>query len=226
MDTGSSAVEDYLKAIYQLQGEGETASTTALAQWLHVTPASVTGMLKRLAAENPALVEYEPYQGVTLTPAGEHLALAIIRRHRLLELFLTRALNYSWDEVHAEADRLEHAVSERLEDRIAAWLGGPTTDPHGDPIPTKEGTIASSACRRLSDLEEGETGKMASALDEDPAVLRYLAEKGLVPGATITVTKRVAFGGPVVVQVGPRAPEPLSKKITDSVCISEMTMHE
>ncbi len=219
MDTSSSAVEDYLRAIYQLQDVGEAVSTGGLAQRLHVNPASVTAMLKRLAAENPPLVEYERYQGVALTPAGEHLALAIVRRHRLLELFLVRALNYSWDEVHVEADRLEHAMSERLEDRIAAWLGQPTIDPHGDPIPTKEGSIAPSAGRRLSDLEAGETGRVASAMDEDPAVLRYLAEKGLTPGATVTVTNRILFGGPVVVKVGLRPAEPLSKEITDTVRI-------
>jgi DtxR family Mn-dependent transcriptional regulator len=220
VDTSSSAVEDYLKAIYQLQGQDEAVSTTELAHRLHLTPASVTGMIKRLAADDPPLVEYERYQGVTLTASGERLALAVVRRHRLLELFLERALNYSWDEVHAEADRLEHAISERLEDRIAAWLGEPATDPHGDPIPTKDGRVAPSACRRLSDLEEGEVGTVASALDEDPAVLRYLAEKRLVPGATVTVTNRVPFGGPVVVKVGLHSPEPLSKEITDSLCIS------
>jgi len=220
VDTGSSAVENYLKDIYELQDKDAPVSTTALAQRLRVTSPSVTGMLKRLAAQDPPLVDYERYQGVALTPAGERLALAVIRRHRLLELFLARALNYSWDEVHAEADRLEHVISERLEDRIAAWLGDPSTDPHGDPIPTKEGKVARSTCHPLSDLQRGETGRVASALDEDPAVLRYLAEKGLVPGAAITVTDRVPFGGPVVVKVGTHAPETLSKEITDCICVS------
>jgi DtxR family transcriptional regulator, Mn-dependent transcriptional regulator len=220
MNVGSSSVEDYLKAIYQLQREGGAVSTTDLAHVLHITSASVTGMLKRLAVETPPLVTYHRYRGVSLTAEGERLALATIRRHRLLELFLQRALDYPWDEVHAEAERLEHAISEQFEDRIAAWLGNPAVDPHGDPIPTKQGTLVSAPCRRLSDLADGEAGTVMSIADEEPALLRYAAEKGLVPGASVQVAGRLPFGGPLVVSVGERPAEPLGKAITDSICVS------
>jgi len=219
VDTGSSAVEDYLKAIYSLQDEGEAVSTTVLAQRLCVTAASVTGMLKRLAAEEPALVNYTRYQGVSLTPAGERLALRILRRHRLLELFLQRALHYTWDEVHAEADRLEHVISETFEDRMAAWLDQPAVDPHGHPIPSKGGTLAAPAGRKLSQLSAGERGRVASVSDQNPALLRYLAETGLVPGVVVSVAERVPFGGPMLIKIGERPPEPMGDEITDSVTV-------
>ena len=140
----SHSIEDYLKAIYELQLGGCTVSTSALARRLGFTSASVTGMLKKLAAQAAQLVKYRRHRGVVLTPTGEKIALEIIRHHRLIELYLMEALGYSWDEVHAEADKLEHVISESFEDRIATFLGDPDVDPHGEPIPTKEGYIADS----------------------------------------------------------------------------------
>ena len=142
--TVSHAVEDYLKAIYELQIEHGKVSTNALADQLKVAPASVTGMLKKLAEDRPRLVNYERHHGVVLTPAGEKIALEVIRHHRLIELYLHQALGYPLDQVDAEAEKLEHVISEDFEDRIAKWLGNPEIDPHGDPIPSKDGKIAPS----------------------------------------------------------------------------------
>jgi len=184
----SESVQDYLKAIYSLRHENERATTNALAARLNVTAASVTGMLKKLAELK--LVIYEPYQGATLTPAGEKIALEVIRHHRLIELYLTEAMGYSWDQVHAEADRLEHAISEEFEDRISTLLGHPKVDPHGDPIPTKSGEIATTSRRTLSDAVEGSTVRIERIRDEDPALLRAVAELGLMPQTIVTVGPR------------------------------------
>lgn len=221
MEIGSNAAEDYLKAIYQLQSETGYASTTGLADRLHVAPASVTGMLKKLAADDEPFIRYKPYHGVTLTPAGEHTALEVIRHHRLLELFLQKTLGYSWDEVHAEADRLEHVISEEFEDRIAALLGEPTRDPHGHPIPSKQGAVLPPVCRRLSELRVGQQARVASVSDDEPALLRYAEELGLMPGARIMVTERAPFDGPLAVKVDDRPAKPLGRHVTDSVCVSE-----
>src|SRR3990172_2228408 len=161
METISHTVEDYLKAIYGLQEDAGKVSTNALAEKLGVSPASVTGMVKKLAEDRPRLVDYEKHHGVTLTPAGRKIALEIIRHHRLIELYLQQALGYSWDQVDAEAEKLEHVISEEFEDRIAAMLGQPEYDPHGDPIPTKEGIIAAPAGERLTDLTAGQRGRVA-----------------------------------------------------------------
>jgi len=184
----SESVQDYLKAIYSLRHENERATTNALAARLNVTAASVTGMLKKLAELK--LVLYEPYQGATLTPAGEKIALEVIRHHRLIELYLTEAMGYSWDQVHAEADRLEHAISEEFEDRLSILLGHPTVDPHGDPIPTKSGEIAASSRRTLGETAEGVTVRIERIRDEDPALLRTVAELGLMPQTIVTVGPR------------------------------------
>jgi DtxR family Mn-dependent transcriptional regulator len=194
-------MEDYLKAIYMVQQRGETVTTSLLSEQLGgFKPGSVTGMIKKLAELN--LITHTPYQGVSLTPAGERIALEVLRHHRLLELYLVQALGYSWDEVHEEAEALEHYISEKLEARIAARLGQPDFDPHGDPIPSLEGTLPSSTSVSLSDLPRGAQGRIVRVSDQNTAHLRYLAELGLVPGARIAVTEVAPFEGPISLQVG------------------------
>jgi DtxR family Mn-dependent transcriptional regulator len=182
----SESIQDYLKTIYELRHEREQPATTnALAARLNIAAASVTGMLKKLAEMK--LVAYEPYQGAVLTPAGEKIALEVIRHHRLIELYLTEAMGYSWDEVHAEADKLEHAISEAFEDKIASMLGDPKVDPHGDPIPAKDGTVAASSRKTLYDLPKGSSVCIQRVRDEDPRVLREVAQLGLIPNTRIIV---------------------------------------
>lgn len=195
----TSSVEDYLKVVYELLREDGRATTTAIAERLKVAPASVSGMFKKLVEMR--LIEHTPYQGVILTPAGEKIALEVIRHHRLVELYLAEALGVPWDEVHQEAHRLEHAISPALADRMAAALGQPAADPHGAPIPTREGTIAAVATRRLTDLREGETGMIAEVIDEDPNVLRSLAAMGLFPNVSVEMIQREADNGDLVVSV-------------------------
>jgi DtxR family Mn-dependent transcriptional regulator len=195
----SEAIEDFLKMVYLLQQEQERVQTSALAEALNLAPPSVTEMAKKLARAN--LVEHEPYRGIRLTPAGQRVALEIVRNHRLLELFLVQALGYSWDEVHEEAERLEHAVSERLAQRIAAYLGHPRYDPHGDPIPGPEGDIATRDLVPLSEWPVGLRGQVARLRDQAPEMLRYLAEKGLTVGAAVEVVRADPFEGPITVSV-------------------------
>jgi DtxR family Mn-dependent transcriptional regulator len=192
--------QDYIKAIYQLQHEESPVRTTSIAEVLGVEPASVTGILKRLAELH--LVNYARYKGVTLTEAGEKIALEVIRHHRLIELYLMQALGYSWDEVHEEAEQLEHAISEDFEDRIAEMLGEPTTDPHGAPIPTKDGQIQPLIGQRLSELQPGQAGHVRRVDDRDSNLLRYLDALGIRPGTHIRVTEVAPFGGPIHVCVG------------------------
>jgi DtxR family Mn-dependent transcriptional regulator len=216
----SHAVEDYLKAIFELEDETGRAATSALAERLKVSPASVTGMVQKLAESRPRLVNYERHQGVTLTAAGRRIALEVIRHHRLIELYLQEALGYPWDQVHAEAEKLEHAISEEFEDRICAALGNPTIDPHGDPIPAKDGAIAVSSRVKLSQMEAGQSGRVARVRDEDPALLRYLAELGLVPNASLSIEARAPFEGPlhVLVEGAPPA-HALGRSVTDQVFV-------
>jgi DtxR family Mn-dependent transcriptional regulator len=224
----SHAIEDYLKAIYELAREGGRASTSALSERLGVKPASVTGMLQKLAdpdeaavEKRPVLVHYERHHGASLTPAGEKLALEVIRHHRLIELYLAEALGYDWDQVHSEAEKLEHVISEEFEDRISAYLGDPKRDPHGDPIPTKDGTVDEVGRTTLSEMDAGQTGRVARVRDDDPALLRYLGELGLVPNATVTVDQRGPFGGPLHVRVGgsQAATHALGREVTDRVFV-------
>lgn len=197
----SPVMEDYLKAIYEMDAErsGEPVPAAALIERLGAAPATVTETVKRLAALG--LVTHAPYRGVTLTPAGEKAALEVIRHHRLLERYLAEALGVPWDQVHAEADRLEHHLSEELEARIAQALGHPTVDPHGDPIPDADLTVASASQERLSDLAVGRSAVVARAGDQEPAKLRYLAELGLVPGARVAIVARAPFDGPLRLHV-------------------------
>ncbi|MFL5892392.1 MAG: metal-dependent transcriptional regulator [Solirubrobacterales bacterium] len=199
----SEAVEDYAKAIYALQHqEGGAVSTSALAERLDVAPSSVTAMVKRL--DELRLVRYEPYHGVTLTPAGERVALEVIRHHRLIEAFLADALQMPWDRIHDEAEVLEHYISEDLERRIAEKLGNPSLDPHGDPIPTPELALAADRTRALAQLAAGDVATFSRVSDSDPEMLRYLAKRGIRPGARLQVTDVQPFGGPVFVEVDGR----------------------
>jgi DtxR family Mn-dependent transcriptional regulator len=194
----TEATQDYLKAIWKLGRDGK-ATTSAIADELGVSPASATGMLKRLAALG--LVEHERYHGATLTVAGERVALEVVRHHRLLELYLMEALGLGWDEVHAEADRLEHHLSEEVEARIDAALGFPKRDPHGDPIPSAELELETDPARTLAELMRGDEAVIICVPDSDPALLRYLAELGLFPERRVTIVERAPFGGPLTVEV-------------------------
>jgi DtxR family Mn-dependent transcriptional regulator len=193
-------VEDYLKAIYDLERSGEAAATSEIAHRLDIAPASVTGMIRRLAEQG--LLEYEPYRGVRLTETGQRAALRTIRRHRVIETFLARVLGYPWDEVHEEAEHLEHTASDTLIDRMVAALDEPTVDPHGAPIPTREGTVHEPRYRSIADLAPGERSRVVRVHDDDPARLRYLGELGLVPGAAVVVVTHAPFDGPITVRVG------------------------
>lgn len=195
----SSAVEDYTKAIYALEArDGQPVSTNSLAERLDVTPASASGMVKRLG--ELGLVTHRPYHGVLLTEAGRRVALEVIRHHRLLELYLVESLGVPWDRVHQEAEVLEHVLSDELEELIAAKLGDPTIDPHGDPIPSRELTIKEVTTESLESLEPGTRGIFTRVSDADPEMLRYLADRGIAPGDALEVVERQPFGGPLFVR--------------------------
>ena len=196
----SSAVEDYAKAIYALQESENPVGITAIAQRLDVTPASASGMVRKL--DELGLVTHERYRGVRLTRSGTRLALEMIRHHRLLELYLTESLGVPWDRVHQEAEALEHVLSEDLEARIAAKLGEPTHDPHGDPIPSVDLQIDEGDARALESLEAGATGRFVRVSDSDPEMLRYLDSRGVRLGDALEVVDRQPFGGPLTVRFG------------------------
>jgi DtxR family Mn-dependent transcriptional regulator len=195
----SRSVEDYLKAIFAITERGEAASTSAIAAALDVQPASVTGMVKRLA--EAGLLQHVPYRGVRLTGKGIREALRVIRRHRILETFLLQRLGYSWDDVHDEAERLEHAASDRLIDRMAAALEDPSHDPHGSPIPTSAGEIETVDFATLADAAAGDHVRIRAVDDGEPEWLRSMEARGLVPGVTLQVEKRQGDGGDVTVRV-------------------------
>ena len=193
----SRSVEDYLKAIFRLSNQGGFATTSDIAGLLTLSAPSVSGMVKRLS--EMGLIEHVPYRGVQLTAQGRRAALRMIRRHRVLELYLTRNLGYDWDTVHNEAERLEHAVSDELIERMAAALGDPHYDPHGDPIPTATGDIEETELVSLADAQIGDALELRQVLTQDPARLRYFAEQGLVPGVRVVITDRQPFNGPTTV---------------------------
>jgi DtxR family Mn-dependent transcriptional regulator len=205
-DTGrglSEAVQDYAKAIWTLaQRSSMPVSTSAIAERLGVSAASASAMTGRL--ESLGLVTREPYHGVELTPAGERVALEVVRHHRLLELYLAEALGMTWDRVHEEAEVLEHAISPELSELIAEKLGNPTHDPHGDPIPTPEGEIDEVPSRSLADLVPGERGRFTRVSDANPEMLRYLSERGIHRGAELELLAREPFGGPLTVRAADR----------------------
>ncbi len=193
------STEDYLKTIYEIGLEGTPASTSGIAEALNVAPPSVSGMVKRLS--ETGLVEHVPYHGVTLTRDGRRAAVRIVRRHRILEAFLTTKLGYEWDTVHEEAERLEHAASDDLIERMAMALGNPQYDPHGAPIPTKDGIVESRECVPLSDIAVGELAELRMVSDKDPELLRYLASLDMKPGIAFEVLSRAPFRGPILVRL-------------------------
>jgi DtxR family transcriptional regulator, Mn-dependent transcriptional regulator len=198
----SPAVEDYCKAIFALESRSgeEPVATNPLAERLGLTPGSVSAMLKRLG--ELGLIEHHPYRGVRLTEAGRKVALEVIRHHRLLELFLAESLQMPWDRVHAEAEVLEHVISEELEQLIAEQLGHPTIDPHGDPIPSAELELHEQETLPLEQLQEGDRGVFVRVSDADPEMLRYLSTRGIAPGDQLLVRERQPFGGPLLVAFG------------------------
>lgn len=195
----SSVVEDYLKAIWMLQQAEAPVSTSRIAERLGLTSAAVTAMIKRLDEQN--LLRHEPYYGVRLTPAGELAGLRIIRRHRVLELFLTEILGYEWDRVHAEAERLEHAASDELIERLARLLGEPLRDPHGSVIPTAEGEVDPSIYPVLSAMEPGTAATVVEVRVREPDQLRYLGSLDLYPGTVLEVVERQPFEGPLSLRI-------------------------
>ena len=197
----TEAVDDYLKAIFQLAGDGSRASTASLARKLSVAPASVTGMLKKLSQTDPPWIVYEKHHGAALTDHGRNRALEIIRHHRLIELFLHHSLGYSWDEVHDEAEKLEHAISETFEDRIAKALGNPEIDPHGHLIPRKDGTMPERPDYCLLEVKVGSSAKVSKVSDRDPEMLRYLSGIGIRPGISLELVERGPFDGPLMLRV-------------------------
>ena len=198
----TAPVEDYLKAIFEREAEGGVAGTNEIAGALGIAPASVSGMIRRLVDQG--LITHERYRGVRLTKAGRRAALRTIRRHRIIESYLTTALGYPWDRVHDEAERLEHAASDELIDRMAEAIGEPTTDPHGAPIPTREGTLQDDepSLVALASVAPGSRVSIVRVGDRDPQQLRYLAELGIVPGTRVNVLDHAPFDGPISLRVG------------------------
>lgn len=197
----TASIEDYLKAIYVLTADSGRASTNQIAERMGVKPASVTGMLQKMASYDPPLVEYAKHRGAVLTEQGSAVALEMIRHHRLLELYLSRELGYSWDEVHNEADRLEHVISEDFEERIAQALGDPSHDPHGEPIPTRDFQVPPQANTRLSELRPGQRARLSRVDAADPALLRYLDSLELRPGTGVRVLDYSAFDGNLKLEI-------------------------
>jgi DtxR family Mn-dependent transcriptional regulator len=195
----SGPVEDYLKAIYDLGRVGQSASTNDIAVRLAISPASVSGMVRRLADQG--LITHEPYRGVRLTDSGRRAALRTLRRHRILECYLTEVLGFPWDRVHDEAEQLEHAASEELIERMAAALGDPLHDPHGAPIPSRDGRVEEASLRTLAEAVTGERVRVRRVQDEDAERLRYLAELGIRPGAIVRILDRAPFDGPITLWV-------------------------
>lgn len=218
--TLSRSVEDYLKAIYALSSEGAPASTSEIAGSLDVQPASVSGMIKRLA--EAGYVEYAPYRGVSLSEAGTREALRIIRRHRILELYLSERLGYSWEDVHAEAERLEHAASDELIERMATALENPSHDPHGAPIPTSAGVVETPLHQTLDDIAAGNRAFIREVNDDDPERLRFMQARGLVPGVLVHVDARAPFDGPITLRVGgaEEAPQTIGRELASQIRVT------
>ncbi|HNM37040.1 MAG TPA: metal-dependent transcriptional regulator [Anaerolineales bacterium] len=216
----STSIQDYLKRIYELTESGQSASTNDLARELKVKPASVTGMIQKLAAETPALVEYQKHQGVTLTVAGKRAALEVIRHHRLLETWLVQTLGYSWDEVYEEAERLEHVISEDFERRIAAALGHPLRDPHGELIPTEDLKMPLDESTPLSALRKDQSGTILCIKAADADLLRHLTELGLTPNTFIQVTEYSPYDHNLTIRVDKKT-HVLGLSITSKIFIEE-----
>ena len=215
------SIQDYLKSIYELTENGKSASTNALAKKLNISAPSVTGMVQKLASAKPALVEYQKHQGVTLTKEGKKAALEVIRHHRLLEAWLVQTLGYSWAEVHEEAERLEHVISEDFEQRIAAAMGHPSRDPHGEPIPTADLKMPLDDSMPLSALRPNQTATIQRVEASDPKLLRYLEELGLIPGAKIEVKEYSQFDHNLTIRLK-RQSLVLGLSITSKIYVEEM----
>jgi DtxR family Mn-dependent transcriptional regulator len=215
----SQATQDYLKHIFELTETGVPASTNDLAKRLGVKPGSVTGMIQKMASSEPPLVDYLKHQGVTLTQEGEQAALEVLRHHRLLESWLVQSLGYSWDEVHEEACRLEHVISEDFEARMAAALGNPERDPHGDPIPTAELVMPSDEALPLSSLRPAQRAVVLRVLGEDPAFLRHLEGLGLVPGAKLEVSSYSSFDNNLTITVHGQPSTVIGLAITSKIFV-------
>ncbi len=216
------AVEDYLKAVFELTRNGERASTTDLAELLEVTPASVTGMVQKLSVTDPPLLEYRKHKGVALTRDGEMVALETIRHHRLIEMFLLETLGYRWDEVHEEAEQLEHVISEEFEERVAHFLGNPTHDPHGDPIPTRDLKLPPSSGIQLSELRPGDAARVIRVRDDDPELLRHLSSLGLRPFARVQVVSYSPFDDNLTLKIEGRTETSVLGKMITSLVYIEM----
>jgi len=213
-------IEDYLKTIYELTRSDQRATTNQIAEKMGVTPASVTNMIQKLAETDPPLLDYRKHHGVQLTLEGERVALEIIRHHRLLEMFLHETLGYSWDEVHEEADRLEHVISEEMEERIAISLGNPQHDPHGDPIPSRDLQMPQSSDLTLSQLRPPQKAQVNRVSDNDPDLLRYLSGRGIEPAAQLEILDYSPFDNNLQVQVmGEEEPVVLGAVITSQVFV-------
>lgn len=215
----TESIENYLKTIYDIQREHGMVSTNSLSEKLGVAPASVTSMIKKLSEKK--LITHKRYQGVKLTRAGQKIALEVIRHHRLVELYLAEALGVPWDRVHDEAEKWEHVLSEDLEDRMDAALGHPTRDPHGSPIPTREGEIAELDSIPLADLGPGQSGVVAEVSDHDPKLLRYVGKMGLYPSTSVKVLSVEPFSGPITVEVG-KASHVLGAEVAQYVLITDV----
>ena len=218
MEKFSPPIEDYLKTVYLLREREGAATTTGIAAALEVTPASVTGMIKKLAEFK--LVRHVPYQGAELTRSGEKIALEMVRHHRLLELFLMEVLGYTWDEVHAEADVLEHVISEEFEERMAARLGYPAVDPHGNPIPAKDGTFMALKERALLSMQPGESAQITHLNDTYSEMLRYAASLGLMPTTRLTLIEVEPFGGSLRVRIG-KAEKSIGRDLAAQVFVTD-----
>lgn len=216
--TATQSIQDYLKHIYELTECGQLASTNDLARKLNIKPASVTGMIQKLAAEKPALVEYQKHQGVTLTAMGKKAALEVIRHHRLLETWLVQTLNYSWDEVHEEAERLEHVISEDFEKRIAAALGHPLRDPHGELIPTEDLKMPADESTPLSSLRPNQAAIIQRVDSQNANLLRHLNELGLIPNVQIEVIEYSPYDNNITIKVG-RKSHVLGMNITTKIFV-------
>ncbi len=215
----SISTEDYLKAAYKLEEKGVKVSTSALAAQLDVADASITDMIKKLSEKG--LLRYEKYQGVELTAKGKKMALGILRRHRLWEMFLVEFLGYSWDKVHDEAERLEHVTSEELEHHLDKALGFPTSDPHGDPIPTKDGTVAGKEDASLSECNVGDVVKISRVSDESSELLQHAAEIGLGLNSKLMVKEKKSFDGSMIVKVGAKQ-QFISKQVAEAIFVQEI----
>jgi DtxR family transcriptional regulator, Mn-dependent transcriptional regulator len=217
------SIQDYLKNIYELTENGESASTNALAKKMNIRAPSVTGMVQKMASSKPALVEYHKHQGVTLTREGKRAALEVIRHHRLIEAWLVQTLGYSWDEVHEEAERLEHVISEDFERRIAAAMGHPVRDPHGELIPTADLTMPIDRSKPLSALRPKQAAIIKRVIASDAALLRYLDELGLTPDAKIEIREYSPFDHNLTIRAG-RKSFVLGFNITNKIFVEELSV--